>query len=287
MLKGNWLFCAAIGGCLIAALLLLPILAVGKERPDDKANIGEYAEPQADPEKSKAAFDAWFWRGAANSPDTYRDICEHPQDRDYADLCQQWRSAKAAEESARWALPQLIANIFTVIGLLVTIGLTYCAISLNRREFLAAHRPEIHIHSIRVLPFDHSPPPDQQPIKVEFSIVNQGTGDCEIIGSAVYLDYLYPIDWREFHYLPRLQPNNAIRPQRLLVGATNSYTVQTNELGGAIHLDPALGKILYLSGWIVYREKNKATRTTYFSRKYEREGDIFTNVDDPDANCIR
>ena len=146
MPERDWLHVAAVGGCLIAALLLLPILAVGQERPDNKGPVGQYAESEADPEKTKAAFDAWFWRESPGSPETYRAICQNPQDRDYADLCQQWRSAKAAEESARWAFPQFVANILTVIGLIATV--IYTAKATRATERAVQYIPHLERASV-------------------------------------------------------------------------------------------------------------------------------------------
>ena len=173
---------------------------------------------------------------------------------------------------------------------------------LGRDEFNASHRPLLAIHSLRVLPQIEGPPLDDQPLRVQFAVVNAGTGRCVVAGSAVYLQYLFEADKP---YLPELARNDAIDPRPYEVGATdNSVIVETDRHGWlnhdavsfAVHAsavfereNPGLflgatpqGKTLYLSGWVVYRETSGNSRTTYFRRRYQHTRERFATSDDPD-----
>ena len=175
---------------------------------------------------------------------------------------------------------------------------------LMHQTYLAAHRPLLVIHSARLLPSDSKAPPDQQPLKVEFAIINAGTGKCKkVTGSAVYLKYLYPIDKP---HLPTLERNDVIPLRPFEVGATdNSISVTGDSLSGLDHT-AALGearfiegytrqsapgadlglrsprKTLYLHGWVTYDEESGHTRTTYFRREYSHGTERFGPSADPD-----
>lgn len=80
-----------------------------------------------------AGNDALFHRDAivgydlsrlAGEATTYESICQVPSDREYADLCQQWRSAEAATLAARYAQQQLVFSVVGALGLLATVALT-------------------------------------------------------------------------------------------------------------------------------------------------------------------
>jgi hypothetical protein len=175
---------------------------------------------------------------------------------------------------------------------------------LLHQTYLATHRPLLVIHSIRLLRSDETIPPDQQPVTAEFAIVNAGTGKCKMTtGSAVYLQYLEPIDKP---HLPSLVRNDIIPLRPFEVGATdNSIRVSSDEWGGLNHVH-AMGearerterlrqnpgivthgpwsprKILYLHGWVVYDEDSGHTRTTYFRREYSHDAERFSPSADPD-----
>jgi len=120
MSRSYWLLILALGGSLIASC------AIGQDRTEDGKPVSNQAEqaPDTNPDTIKSSFDRVFWSKHSGDADTYRAICEKPQDREYADLCQQWRTAEATEEQARWALPQFGANVVTVLGLIATIIIT-------------------------------------------------------------------------------------------------------------------------------------------------------------------
>jgi hypothetical protein len=167
-------------------------------------------------------------------------------------------------------------------------------IALARDEFRASHRPQIIVHSVRLLPFEKGRPIDRRPLVAEFAIVNAGTANCRISGSAVRLAFSRPVD--KLH-LPDLPPDGIIRPQRFDVGQTNNSVTVTAivsagdeyeagfvgdsaEIGGN---DAAVvGRVLYLNGWVAYCEKGDSTRTTYFRRMYNPRINRFVMTGDPD-----
>jgi hypothetical protein len=162
--------------------------------------------------------------------------------------------------------------------------LTRASIDLARQEFLSSHRPELKIHSLRLLDFSSQPPPSEQPLRASFAVINAGTSACAVTGSAVYLEYLEQPDRP---YLPELIRNDVIGPRRFEVGATdNAVTVQSDQYGGLVHLGAAeTRKVLYLNGWVTYDDDAGSTRTTFFSRQYSHATERFTPVDDPECNC--
>lgn len=139
MLRRRWLSDLAAVGCLIASALACgsafakspnPVFRaielqqeLLQQRADKDEAVADEAKEDANRnvDAEKAEFDAAFWRARRGDSETYRAICEKPKDRDYADLCQQWRVAEAAIEQSYWAQPQFIASALTVLGLVVTI----------------------------------------------------------------------------------------------------------------------------------------------------------------------
>jgi hypothetical protein len=168
---------------------------------------------------------------------------------------------------------------------------------LSHQSYLASHRPLLKIHSLRVLPPIEGVPQEEQSLRAQFAVVNAGTGRCDIIGSAVYLQYLFEANRP---YLPELARNDVIALRAYNVGTTdNSVIVETNRRGWLdyntasfiahgrrgpeLHDDTSpTGRTLYLSGWIVYKEANGNSRTTYFRRIYRHASERFVPSQDPD-----
>jgi hypothetical protein len=176
---------------------------------------------------------------------------------------------------------------FTLILWLATTRqafLTNKIIALTREEFLASHRPLLVVHSIRILESDQSKRPDDQPLRVQFGVINAGTSAGTVMGSAAYLHVLPRIDRP---YLPELTRNNIIPLRRFDVGATDTIEVASDRYGyGNFVNNP--DKTPYLSGYIVYEDGRGHARTTFFCRRFERfpESNIdgrFVPVDDPDC----
>ncbi len=120
MINWHWMRGISFVGCVIC--VLLGPYAIAQEQPQaDKAVSHQTNSKIPTTEEVEAAFWAVFKPG----PDAYRAICEKPKSREYADLCQQWKAAEAAKESARWAFPQFIVSIVGIFGLLWTIFYTH------------------------------------------------------------------------------------------------------------------------------------------------------------------
>ena len=64
-----------------------------------------------------------FWHNHTPALGGYEAICDHPSDKDQADLCQQWRSATAAEEVASYTWLGLFFNVVGLLGLGGTVWL--------------------------------------------------------------------------------------------------------------------------------------------------------------------
>ena len=146
----------AAGGVLIAAWCVGA--ALGQEGRRDEEPIGQSAEQNADAKAppTKEELEAIFWEGRTGSPETYRSICEKPTSDTHADLCQQWKAAKAAEEAANWAFPQFVASCMTVIGLIITIiysvKSTHAArrmVDIADKGLTTLERPFVYIAEVR------------------------------------------------------------------------------------------------------------------------------------------
>ncbi|MBE0579605.1 hypothetical protein [Devosia sp.] len=56
------------------------------------------------------------------SPESYQAICNTPENETQADLCQQWRAAEAATDSARWTQFQFWLGAAGFVGLVITVA---------------------------------------------------------------------------------------------------------------------------------------------------------------------
>lgn len=163
--------------------------------------------------------------------------------------------------------------------------------------FDPAHRPQLVVHSERLLP-EKGGSIAQQPPSAELVVVNAGTRDSAITESAVYLSYHRQNEKPRFLDLLR---NDVVPPQPLGVGAaTSAIMVKSEPADGERHAealaDAGFNKYavkqgieervpihtLYLSGWIKYAEPGTAGRTTYFRRIYDHRLERFVPSDDPD-----
>jgi hypothetical protein len=144
MLNIYWIHVLALVGCLTAVLPALAAsqyVAKNNETVNQQpANNSEVSQPPTKPEDDPAA-----WMNFHGNAENYRKICERPQSHGYADLCQQWRSAEAAEQTARWALPQFVANVLAMVGLLATIIYTHRSYKLTARTAQAELRAYLSI----------------------------------------------------------------------------------------------------------------------------------------------
>ena len=100
----DWLHNAAIGGCLIAALV---VFGLPYEHQRERYGV-KTAAAQEIPKTATTYFAPGFDVDAR----TYKAICYQPKDREHADLCQQWRVAEAAETQA----------LLNAVGLALLVG---------------------------------------------------------------------------------------------------------------------------------------------------------------------
>ena len=160
--------------------------------------------------------------------------------------------------------------------------LTRESTDLSRDEFIASHRPLLIIHSINLLGFADDKPPDEQPLRASFVVINAGTGTGTILSSALYLEYAESIDapWRQ-----RAQLNDIIKRQRYPVGSAITARITGDEWSGLHHVNRELTpKNLYFFGWILYADERHNQRTGYFCRMYDPKAERFMAIDDPEAN---
>ncbi len=136
MSQSNWIYRITIGGWLIGAIaiaLALPALSQGSA--PDNSPVGQHTAQQApsDQQPPEDKSHAAFWKDKNGDAGVYREICKKPKDKEYADLCQQWRQSEAAEKQAEYSFWQLIAGSFGIVGLIVTLIYTHIALSQNRK----------------------------------------------------------------------------------------------------------------------------------------------------------
>lgn len=131
MLRGCWRCCAALG---VAIVLNSPALAQleknnGVKPPKQQPTAATEQKPQTPSPAVPAA------PTKDNAQGSYTPDCKSPKDVNDADLCEQQRMAKAAEETvewtrsaAVWAKKQFWATIGEIIGLVGTIGIATAAV---------------------------------------------------------------------------------------------------------------------------------------------------------------
>lgn len=122
----NWFHHVAIRGCLIAAFVTAASGLCHGQNPPGNADNASQTEAQKTPAPETERDP--FKLGYKGEPGTYRAICAEPKDREQADLCQQWRSAEAAERGVRLNQTQIWIGAF---------GLAAVAVSLILSAFAA------------------------------------------------------------------------------------------------------------------------------------------------------
>jgi hypothetical protein len=153
--------CAA-RGCLIAALIA-PVLVGGAfgEQPNRPITPTPAGEASHDTGHAQVSRPFYPTKQEPYSTD-YEARCRHPEDREEADLCQQWRSAQAAEElvglTDRQLFWTIISNVALIGALVVSAVATFfagkatraaiTATDLARAEIVAAHPPIIRITQV-------------------------------------------------------------------------------------------------------------------------------------------
>lgn len=100
----------ALGWLIAACLWLSPALA-----QNDKHSVGGPVQSQPEakqepPQPSAAPTVGAYSAHPKSDPQSHQNPCNDPKYGRKSDLCQQWRMAEAAEETATWTLGQIIAT---------------------------------------------------------------------------------------------------------------------------------------------------------------------------------
>jgi hypothetical protein len=111
-----WLLIAAIGGCVIGTPL-------GKGSAQDNASPAAQ-QPQKQESGAQPAAPNQDKPEQAAEPDHYKVKCDRPKDHDAADLCEQRRMAKAAEDAVWWAEFQTKLGIAGFVSVLCSLVFT-------------------------------------------------------------------------------------------------------------------------------------------------------------------
>lgn len=150
---------------------------------------------------------------------------------------------------------------------------------IDRLNYFAEYRPKIEIRFVKKLDARANLPPDEQPTRVEFVVINAGAGEAAVIGSRVTLDWLYQED---IPIPTDLWGSDLIPKRRYLPGATDKATVESDQWGGLNEFFGDGRKKLYLLGWVVYfdgrGEEFGTRRTTYFGRQFDAELRLFQPI---------
>lgn len=88
-----------------------------------EAQRSDYEESEAQPYHGTLDRST-FWQERPGTSESYKAICGGPIDESQADLCQQWRSANAAEQMAGYALVSLLFGFAGLIGVGITVHLS-------------------------------------------------------------------------------------------------------------------------------------------------------------------
>lgn len=127
----GWLHHFAIRGCLILALLLS---LVGHGQAQTNAAVpSQNTQAQKNPPPPPPVV-----QQQVTEAEYYKPTCDKPKTREDADLCQQLRMAKAAEDAVWWARAQSILGIIGFFGVLASLFFTgWAAITASRQVRLS------------------------------------------------------------------------------------------------------------------------------------------------------
>lgn len=123
---------ALIGGSGLAVLIVVAgavalIFWQAPNNPNAEYQYSYSEKAEGDPSAFPLSLDEVV------SAETYRAICEKPEDRDHADLCQQWRMAQAAKQQLVWLERQFWLTLLEILGLLAALGFSaWASIAASR-----------------------------------------------------------------------------------------------------------------------------------------------------------
>lgn len=270
MSKSYRLYCAAVGGC-IAASFLWAVPSQAQGRPA-KESVGQQTAQRAggDQKAPSDDADAAFWKDKTGDASVYRDICKKPKDKEYADLCQQWRQSEAAEKQAQYAGLQFWASLFGVVGLIVTIVYTHSAISLSRKTAKYQLRPYVSITPKSVMNWRVDTPTHR--FAVQFELNNRGetvaldlTFKYSMVIAPVPLpeDYVWPANHADFNFHASLFPDEPL-PAHL-------FNPSQLEPGDWAKIEGSEWR-MHIRGMLLYEDAFGDRRTTEFSFSFGGPG---------------
>lgn len=133
------------------ALTLFAGVALGQDsqRKDEAAGQKPAQDTEA---KGDAADnqDAAWWKARSGSPEVYWAICDQPKHHGQADLCQQWRSAEAANNQVNIGIAQLVLSVCGFVGLLFTIRYTQRTFRLTAHTAEQELRPYVFMDTFSI-----------------------------------------------------------------------------------------------------------------------------------------
>ena len=134
MPKGDWLHRIAIGGILVACLVLTR---------ESEAQGNPPAKPAQTQQQQPAPAPPSVIQQPVSQPAHYTADCQRPKDHEEADLCEQRRQAQAAEDSVWWAKAQTFLGVFGAALVILSLFFTgWAAIAASR----AAKAAEAAVH---------------------------------------------------------------------------------------------------------------------------------------------
>ena len=136
---------------LAIGLVLYASLAYSQDQPDaaladsdergERGSVQNQTEAKQEPPQPSAVPTIGADRTLPEpDPENYQTPCGAPKTDDDADLCQQWRMAEAAEETADWAFGQIIATGFEAVLLAIAIGVAFWAGSWAKSAAIAGQK---------------------------------------------------------------------------------------------------------------------------------------------------
>ena len=274
MPKRDWCFYSAVIGGVIALLLGLDILnwAAISHLPSRPSGGSPQAERHSD--QSKAKHDAPAVK--AQKAQAYDPGCPYPKNREDADLCEQRRMAKAAEDAAAvaesqfwWNVAQAFATVFAAFATaFAALAAGAAARSANRTVKVMERAAETDLRAYVSLgnPRLVDVGPDKKPT-AEFIMVNSGRTPAQNVRLALA------------YYLGKEFKTAAAPNPLVLDGASKAFIGSNQRVPSRVGLDGLLSENqfqaikenraqVFVYGTITYDDPFRAGRTTGFRLAY-------------------
>jgi hypothetical protein len=275
MSRSDWLHHVAVRRCLIVALFVIPALAQeNKTGNQAQTTEAQATKNQAGPSPGRFLLE---WGKEKDNTDWGKPKCNQPQSHDEADLCEQRRMSKAAEDAVSLNAIQTglgaAGALILVITLVLTIRGTKAAITAARAAEQSARFSEItarHVERPYVLIGE-----------TELSIIDRALPFMSLIGGAgitfhhvffnrgrtpaVVFEVCYCLDFVRFGdsspvaiYKPPVNPvygKGSVAQVMIVIGADGQSpkrpaVLKTEE----IYEDRRYGPIPIIYGYVKYRD---------------------------------